>query len=140
MTKKIILIVFIILWMGLIFYFSSLNGNESENQSRGFVSRLTTEDESVIDIIDPIIRKVAHMGVYFVLALLVSLLLKEYNIDLKHILLFTFLICLLYAISDEIHQLFVIGRSGKTIDVFIDSLGIILLELLFYLKEKRNFI
>ena len=31
----------------------------------------------------------------------------------------------LYAITDEIHQLFVPGRSGMIKDVFIDSLGII---------------
>lgn len=30
-----------------------------------------------------------------------------------------------YAASDEMHQLFVPGRSGKLADILIDSLGII---------------
>jgi len=33
------------------------------------------------------------------------------------------LICVLYAASDEIHQLFIAGRSGEVRDVLIDSAG-----------------
>lgn len=33
------------------------------------------------------------------------------------------IICILYATSDELHQLFVMGRSCELRDVFIDSLG-----------------
>jgi VanZ family protein len=31
--------------------------------------------------------------------------------------------CILYAISDEVHQLFVLGRGAQVVDVLIDSLG-----------------
>ncbi len=31
--------------------------------------------------------------------------------------------CILYAISDEVHQLFVPGRGAQVSDVLIDSLG-----------------
>ena len=55
-------------------------------------------------------------------------------------------ICLLYAASDEIHQLFVPGRSGEVRDVMIDFsgavLGIALSMLVFLLicriKKKRT--
>ena len=55
-------------------------------------------------------------------------------------------VCLLYAASDEIHQLFVPGRSGEVRDVMIDFsgavLGIALSMLVFLLicriKKKRN--
>jgi VanZ family protein len=33
------------------------------------------------------------------------------------------LICVLYAISDEVHQLFVPGRGGQVKDIIIDSAG-----------------
>ncbi len=33
------------------------------------------------------------------------------------------MICVLYAIFDEIHQLYVPGRSGEIIEVLIDSVG-----------------
>ncbi len=55
-------------------------------------------------------------------------------------------VCLLYAASDEIHQLFVPGRSGEVRDVMIDFsgavLGIALSMLVFLLicriKKKRT--
>jgi VanZ family protein len=50
------------------------------------------------------------------------------------------LICVLYAISDEIHQSFVPGRGPSIIDVFIDSTGAItgiILGKAYLLKKKR---
>lgn len=46
----------------------------------------------------------------------------KYN-GVKDILKLSILICMLYACSDEIHQLFVSGRSGKVLDVCIDTFG-----------------
>ena len=47
-----------------------------------------------------------------ILGILVTITLKEYNIN-KNIILISILICMLYAISDEIHQIFISGRSGE---------------------------
>ena len=48
----------------------------------------------------------------------------------------------LYACSDEIHQLFVVGRSGALIDVFVDMIGMIgaiaVIEAYSYLKKERR--
>src|SRR5699024_11980991 len=66
------------------------------------------------------IRKCAHFFAYLMLGLLVANALKVGRI--KHVGLALF-ICVLYAISDEVHQLFIPGRSGEARDVFIDSLG-----------------
>lgn len=136
MTKKIILWILVIFWMGLIFYFSSFNGIDSTRQSQGFLhntlgkiidivkpSMSEVEKDLLIEKLDTPVRKVAHASVYFVLAIFVYLLLKEYNI--KKIYLISFIICLLYACSDEIHQLYVSERSGEITDVLIDSCGVI---------------
>ncbi|WP_243096886.1 VanZ family protein [Thermohalobacter berrensis] len=37
--------------------------------------------------------------------------------------IFSFVFCILYAISDEVHQLFVPGRDAQITDVMIDSAG-----------------
>ena len=68
-------------------------------------------------------RKTAHFTIYLILGLLVGTLLKEYNIKTKQIIIYGVLICMTYAISDEIHQIFVIGRSGEIKDVLIDTCG-----------------
>ena len=36
------------------------------------------------------------------------------------------IVCVLYAISDEIHQIFVPGRSGQFSDVLLDSAGAVI--------------
>ena len=48
---------------------------------------------------------------------------NTYNLKLKTKLLSALTISLLYAISDEIHQLFVPGRAGQIRDVLIDFSG-----------------
>lgn len=48
----------------------------------------------------------------------------------------SFIVGLLYAVSDEIHQLYVPGREASVIDVGIDAAGLLLALLLVWLKEK----
>jgi len=43
-----------------------------------------------------------------------------------------------YAIFDEIHQLFIRGRSGNIFDVGIDSIGIVAMALVLWILQKRN--
>ena len=57
--------------------------------------------------------------------LFTSLFLTYEFSDLKRII-FSFLLGVEYAAIDEIHQLFVEGRSGQVTDVLIDSIGILL--------------
>lgn len=147
MTKKILLWILVIFWMSLIFYFSSFNGIDSTKQSQGFLYNTlgkiidivnpnidVEKKDLIIQRLDTPIRKIAHASVYFILAILVYLLLKEYNI--KKIYLTSFIICFLYACSDEIHQLYVSDRSGELLDVMIDSVGSVMLLLFIYLKSK----
>ena len=41
----------------------------------------------------------------------------------KRTFIFAIILCILYAISDEIHQHFIPGRSGDLLDVGIDTMG-----------------
>lgn len=98
----------VLLWMGVIYYFSNQPDLRSELQP----------------FWDLIFRKIAHMAEYFIL---VYLLFKAYNetgIKLKPALFFAAFISIAYAISDEWHQGFVEGRTASNIDVIIDSVGI----------------
>lgn len=69
------------------------------------------------------VRKMAHFTIYMILGILVTLLVREYNVSFNKCLFISLLVCLLYSISDEVHQLFVIGRSGEIRDVLIDTSG-----------------
>ena len=149
MTKKIVLWILVIFWMGIIFYFSSFNGVDSTSQSKGLlrhtIGRVVEiinpnisdiKKEEIIEKLDMPIRKLAHASVYFILAILVFLLVSSYGI--KNKLLISFIICFLYACTDEIHQLFVSERSGEVLDVLIDSFGAFLALLLMKKIKKNN--
>ena len=70
-----------------------------------------------------IVRKLAHFTIYLILGILVLLFIREFKLDFKYTFIIPILICFIYAISDETHQLFVEGRSGELRDIFIDTLG-----------------
>ena len=121
--KKIVSWLLFILWCLLIFFFSSQGGSESTEVSSIFAKLL-----SFLPLLW--VRKLAHFFEFFVLGLLFTNLLKQYHTIDNKMLLYSFLFCLCYAISDEVHQLFVDGRAPRIMDVFIDfcgsSLGIII--------------
>ena len=52
----------------------------------------------------------------------------------------TIIIAYLYALSDEIHQTFVMGRSGRLKDTFIDLIGIVLGLIILKQLRKIKFI
>lgn len=78
-------------------------------------------DEEILKKIVKPVRKVAHFSIYLILGILVYILIEEYNI--KNIIIISLMLCIIYALTDEIHQLFVVGRSGNIKDVVIDSIG-----------------
>ena len=121
-----------ILWMGLIFYFSHQPASESSELSSGItevivdmVNTIAPDKDIVLnyDNISFLIRKSAHFGVYLILGLLVSNGLILSKMSRARVMYLAFLICVLYAISDELHQLFIPGRSGQISDVLLDSTG-----------------
>ena len=142
----------VILWMILIFNLSSQIAEDSNRLSTGVAGVIVKTIEMIAPKadIDPgrinhLVRKNAHFFAYFVLGLL-TLATVNSNVGrgIKSILL-SFGICLLFAISDEVHQLFIPGRGGQVRDVIIDGsgaaigLGIYLLfRRLFKGKRKRS--
>ena len=73
-----------------------------------------------------VVRKTAHFTLYFLLGLAYISFLKEFNLNDKKLLIYTIIFVFIYACSDEIHQLFIPGRSGELLDVLIDTTGGIL--------------
>lgn len=140
--KKYIYFVPAIAWMLFIFYMSHQPATISTNTSGFFVDTLRSIfslSNEYIDVLQTIVRKIAHMGEYAILGVFLYCGFK--HLQIKTTYLFTFIISVIYACSDEIHQLFIPGRSGSIIDVCIDSIGIcigLLLIWLFYKYRKRT--
>lgn len=82
-----------------------------------------------------IIRKIAHFGEYFVLGVLFYINFEELNNPKKQLLM-SLLCSVIYAVSDEIHQLFVLNRYCSFNDMLIDSLGALTGILFFHFLSK----
>lgn len=134
MRKKYKLIL-VIIWMIFIFIMSAFDSNESANQSNLFVNFISKLfDITNIQMLNFIVRKLAHFTEYLILGILVSNWLKDYNNKLY----LNIIICAIYAISDEVHQLFVPGRSCEVRDMLIDIFGAMISILLFTILSKKN--
>ncbi len=81
---------------------------------------------------DWLIKKGAHFLAYALLAVLAFRVTREG----PRPYFLAFLVAVIYAISDEIHQLFVEGRHGTAVDVAIDSLGALTALLLIYRSKS----
>ncbi len=80
-----------------------------------------------------LVRKLAHITEYAVLAMTICYGFCGFEtIHWKRAVVVSVGICFFYAITDEFHQLYVVGRSGQWQDVLIDTIGAILGVLVFF--------
>lgn len=93
--------------MGLIFYASSMNG------------------EQVPEIDIPGIDKLFHFIEYLILGFLLARALSRSsaNVNYRHIFISAVLISSFYGLSDEFHQRFVPGRTCDIFDFLSDLIG-----------------
>ncbi len=123
--------------MVIIFTMSSFNSIESANQSNYIVNIISNVlNINNIELLNLIIRKLAHYIEYLILGILVINMFIKNNIPQSYLISIIF--CIIYAISDEIHQLFVPGRACQIKDILIDSIGSITGIYLYKLISKRK--
>jgi len=102
-----------ILWMMVIYYFSSRN----------------TSGVPIVHDLQFYFFKSLHLIEYSILGFLLFFAFVNFKISL--------VIGYIYAITDEIHQLFVVGRSGKFTDTLFDIAGILIgLYIYKYIQKK----
>lgn len=148
MIRKVTKIILVLLWMVMIFLLSNEEAVKSSKKSDGLIiksvelftgkSLSDQEKEKVLKYLVFPVRKCAHLSLYLILGILVISLLREYMVINTKLVLLSLLICFLYACSDEIHQLFVPGRSGEARDVLIDTLGACLGVSFYYLVFRKK--
>jgi len=85
-----------------------------------------------------LVRKVAHMTEFALLALLLLRALSLNRGDARKWISSAWVLATAYAASDEFHQSFVPGRNSSVVDVLIDSTGAALGLLLCYLVLQRR--
>ena len=96
----------VLVWMGIIFYFSSLPGKD-------------------IPGLFPFQDVLFHVIMYAALAYLFSRALKNIysKLTVARLVFLTVIFGIIYGLSDEFHQSFVPGRDASAFDLFIDAVG-----------------
>jgi len=131
-----------IAWLVAIYLFSSQVAQDSSSLSRIFVEPIEAYVPASQGIATFLVRKSAHMFLYFILGIMVYSLSREFKLSDRNRTFYSLLFVFLYAISDEFHQKFVPGRSSELRDVLIDTLagftGILLCSSLYIVLERRS--
>ena len=118
------LIGLLVVWMVVVFGLSNQNGEESGGLSRKVANFFAKGDTVQAERLEPMIRKVAHMTEYAAGGMIFYGILLTYpNSSRRKKVIMSLAFVIFYASTDEIHQLFVIGRSGEIRDVILDSCG-----------------
>ncbi len=122
----------VFLWMVLIFNFSSQAAEQSNALSSGITEAVIKAVEKIapktaakmnMGKLNHLIRKNSHFFLYLALGALFLNAIGQSKICGIRGVIITLLFCSFYAISDEVHQLFVPGRGAQIKDVFIDIAG-----------------
>lgn len=137
-TVRYISLVLLIFWMCLIFFLSSQTATDSDDTSDDVIEILLSsvypefdtlgiaDKQFVVESFSSPIRKAAHFGEFFIFGTFVFAFFVTFSsLSQKTHLLFSAMLGLFYAISDEVHQLFVPGRACRITDVYIDFCGVL---------------
>ena len=148
MKNKRLIINWIILtgWMLLIFFMSNQPADISTKQSDLVIKLFSVVgidlNTHLGELASFVVRKVAHFTEYFILYCFTIAVCKHY-VDIKKARIYCLFIVLGYAISDEIHQYFIPGRSMAIRDVVIDFsggiLGFIVNWIIYKVKFNRKY-
>lgn len=133
--------------MTLVFLLSNEVADDSTETSGSIIRIIVTllepnisDDvlEYRVELFQPIIRKLAHFTLYLLGGMLIYNMFMQIKVKMLFVKSFSF--GAIYAITDEIHQLLIPGRSGEVRDVIIDvagvMLGILIMSLLMHIKVK----
>lgn len=156
---KNIKIILILIWMIIVFLFSNQQGTDSGNISKTVTIVIqkifmgNNIDESVykFDFFETIIRKLAHFSIYTIGGFLLmnyfyDIQNENKKIYLKNKIFYSIFFGALYAVTDELHQFFVPGRSARIFDVGIDTFGVItgvliylvIIKLINFIKKRKQ--
>ncbi|MCL2565819.1 MAG: VanZ family protein [Defluviitaleaceae bacterium] len=132
------------IWIGLsilcaagIFIFSSIEGTESAAASMTIAGYLRLVLDLDYDILNFLVRKTAHVIVFFILSFCVTNAVK-YIVRRDRIFLVAWGVSSVYGVLDEIHQYFVPGRVCALSDMLINAFGAFLGAGLAYMLFVRR--
>lgn len=145
--KKTVYFILLIFWLIVIYLLSNQTGEVSGTNSGtlihivldgiySFFHLSKNNLNDVVNIIHEPIRECAHSFEYFVLAFLSYKNLENWDYQ-ENKTIIAFLFCLICAMTDEIHQLFIVGRAFQYYDILMDMMGCTLMLLFLQIQSRK---
>ena len=143
--KKAIYLILVLLTLTGIFLLSNQSSKDSNKISKYIVNKgvvLYTEvtkkqiNNKTIDRLNYYVRKVAHFTEYFILGIFIYLLLNSF--DSSNRLLYSLILCFVFALIDELHQKLTGYRDPRLMDVLIDTIGSATAFLILIINKNRK--
>ncbi len=146
--KKSIAYVLWLLWLFIIFYLSNQPGNISGGESSHLIYNTlhfiytclnldTSHLTEFVNVIHNPLRECMHSLEYLILGVLTINLLIQTQVK-ENKMIITILFCFIYAATDEIHQLFIPGRTFEYFDILMDMVGTLIGTLITKLIWKHK--
>ena len=142
-ARTIIFLIITIALMLVIFIHSAMSASVSSAESSVLERMVAGVLHTDPDNVTYAVRKCAHFVEYLVLGLFLMLTARSVPEGGSpsrrgHRFWIAWLIGLAYAVSDEVHQLFVPGRSCEVRDVCIDAAGVLCGVLIVWAVRRRR--
>ena len=127
----------VIAWAVVIFCFSAQTAQDSSDLSGGLIRQIVElfypkfsmldapEQMQIVQSFQFFVRKMAHFTVFAIFGFLTMTALWSHDIIDKKRRCYSVWIGAFYALTDEVHQVFVPGRAMRLYDIAIDILGVI---------------
>jgi VanZ family protein len=137
-------ILFVILYLGAIFYMSNQNGFTSNRYSYIFIikfmNKLGIENYNIY-FFNLIFRKSLHFLEFSILNLIIFMVVRNFVSKFKNQIYVTLTCILIFAFVDEFHQMFILGRTAKYYDIIIDFSGAVFSTtlMILFIKLKKCF-
>ncbi|MDF2988023.1 MAG: hypothetical protein K0R50_3533 [Eubacterium sp.] len=151
----IAVIALLLIWVGFIMFMSSQTAENSGHMSRavtkyliGIAEKLGVIGENsehagrIVDGFDNLVRSLAHITMYFLLACIFTIMLWLWGLKDKKWMTIVFVVCFTVCIFDEINQMNYFGRNNSGLvsaaveDVLKDTLGICCAIIIFKIISK----
>lgn len=139
-VKRNIVILCVIVFVGFIFWNSSKPAEDSDGYSlkiagmilktfvSGYDKMLPIQQEEMLTNVNNLVRSAAHITEFAVFGVLVTVLLHKLgqnrdSVITRHKIITALAVCFLCALSDEIFQIFIDGRTFQLTDIACDVFG-----------------
>ncbi len=144
--KVIVKFLLCIIWLSLIFYNGTRQGEVSQKSSKQLVKIVTrfvnlpstTLDSTMVKLSDLnfYVRKNAHFFQYLIFSILLCSAIRQFKLRKSSEIFLLLFLLLFFPVIDEVIQKYVPGRTSNVSDVIIDFSGGVLGILIFNFRDK----